>query len=562
MRRAAVMKAPGTNQITKTVADSGGPILTFAYRFCALSCECSGDSRSGSPRPVPDFHLPLAHTAQYDGGGLSNSHAGLPMSKRTCLAIVLAAGEGTRMHSARPKVLHAVAGRSLLAHVLAAVCGAGTERAAVVVGPDAQAVADATRRALPSADVFVQHQRRGTAHAVLAARAAIEEGFDDILVIFGDTPLISAETLKRLRGAIAAGASIAVLGFRPSDPTGYGRLITKGHRLVAIREHRDASDLERTINLCNGGLMALRGECALDILERIGDDNAKREFYLTDAVTIAEHMALEAVALETGEDEVRGINTKAQLAEVEEVMQWRLRDAAMEAGVTLIAPETVFLSADTRFGRDVVVEPNVVFGPGVTVEDEAVIHAFCHLEGAHVGHGASVGPFARLRPGARLGARSRIGNFVEAKEVEFGEGAKANHLAYIGDGRVGAGANLGAGTIFCNYDGRNKHRTEVGARAFVGSNSALVAPVKVGEAAYVGSGSVITEDVPAGALAIGRARQVNKADWAREKAATAVVAPKDAGKGAPKTPRKAAPVKPKAVKTAARKGKKRAKTKN
>jgi bifunctional UDP-N-acetylglucosamine pyrophosphorylase/glucosamine-1-phosphate N-acetyltransferase len=446
------------------------------------------------------------------------------------------------MHSAKPKVLHAVAGRSLLAHVLAAVRGAGTERAAVVIGPDAQAVADATRRVLPSADVFVQHERRGTAHAVLAARAAIEEGFDDILVIFGDTPLISAETLRRLRGAIASGASIAVLGFRPVDPTGYGRLITNGHRLVAIREHRDASDLERTINLCNGGLMALRGECALDVLDRIGDGNDKREFYLTDAVAIAEHMALEAVALETSEDEVRGINTKAQLAEAEDVLQWRLRDAAMDAGVTLVAPETVFLCADTKLGRDVTIEPNVVFGPGVTVEDEAVIHAFSHLEAAHVGKGASVGPFARLRPGARLGAKSRIGNFVEVKGSEFGDGAKANHLAYIGDATVGAGANIGAGTIFCNYDGKAKHRTEVGAGAFIGSNSALVAPVKIGDAAYVGSGSVITDEVPAGALALGRGRQVNKLGWRKglEAKGPAAKATKSA---------KSAPAKPKAAKT-------------
>jgi bifunctional UDP-N-acetylglucosamine pyrophosphorylase/glucosamine-1-phosphate N-acetyltransferase len=287
--------------------------------------------------------------------------------------------------------------------------------------------------------------------------------------------------------------------------------------------------------------MALRGECALDILDRIGDDNSKREFYLTDAVTIAEHMALEAVALETSEDEVRGINTKAQLADAEDVLQWRLRDAAMEAGVTLVAPETVFLCADTKLGRDVVIEPNVVFGPGVTVDDDAVIHAFSHLEGAHVGKGASVGPFARLRPGAKLGAESRIGNFVEVKEVEFGDGAKANHLAYIGDGKVGAGANIGAGTIFCNYDGKNKHRTEVGAGAFIGSNSALVAPVKIGDAAYVGSGSVVTGVVPAGALAIGRGRQVNKLGWAKGEAEI-----KADAKAA--SPKKSAPAKPKAAK--------------
>jgi bifunctional UDP-N-acetylglucosamine pyrophosphorylase/glucosamine-1-phosphate N-acetyltransferase len=451
------------------------------------------------------------------------------MTKRTCLAIVLAAGEGTRMRSALPKVLHAIAGRSLLAHVLTAVRGAGVNAAAVVVGPDSLAVADEAKRVLPKADVFVQSERRGTAHAVLAARAAIARGVDDILVIFGDTPLLSAETLKRLRGAIDHHASVAVLGFRPPDPTGYGRLITNGHRLVAIREEREASDIERRIDLCNGGAMALRGEMALEILDRIGNANAKGEFYLTDAVTIADAMALEAVALETGEDEVLGVDNREKLARGEAMMQQRLRAAALEAGVTLVAPQTVFLSADTKLGRDVVIEPNVVFGPGVTVEEGAVIHAFSHLEGAHVGKGASVGPFARLRPGAKLGAKSRVGNFVEVKAAELGEGAKANHLAYIGDGSVGAGANIGAGTIFCNYDGVSKHRTQVGKGAFIGSNSALVAPVKVGDDAYVGSGSVITDNVPAGALALGRGRQVNKPDWKPGKTAT-----KSAAKATPK----------------------------
>jgi bifunctional UDP-N-acetylglucosamine pyrophosphorylase/glucosamine-1-phosphate N-acetyltransferase len=457
------------------------------------------------------------------------------MRQRTCLAVVLAAGEGTRMRSARPKVLHEVAGRSLLAHVLTAVKEAGTTAAAIVVGPDGEAVAAEAKRVLPEARIFVQAERRGTAHAVLAARAALAEAPDDVLVIFGDTPLISAATLKALRGALHKGASVAVLGFRPTNPHGYGRLIINGHRLVAIREEKDASDAERAIALCNGGLMALRGECALAILDRIGDGNAKREFYLTDAVAIADAMALEAVALETGEDEVRGINTKAQLAEAEDVKQWQLRDAAMDAGVTMVAPETVYLSADTTFGRDVTIEPNVVFGPGVVIEDGAVIHAFCHLEGAHVGKGASVGPFARLRPGTRLGVKSRIGNFVEVKAMDFGDGAKANHLAYVGDGRVGANANIGAGTIFCNYDGRQKHQTNVGTGAFIGSNSALVAPVTVGEGAYVGSGSVITDDVPAGALAIGRGRQVNKTDWVKGKSASAPVRGKSAAPAAAKS---------------------------
>jgi bifunctional UDP-N-acetylglucosamine pyrophosphorylase/glucosamine-1-phosphate N-acetyltransferase len=428
---------------------------------------------------------------------------------------VLAAGEGTRMRSSRAKVLHEVAGRSLLAHVLAAVKDAGTSAAAVVIGSDSEAVAAEVKRMLPGAQTFVQAERRGTAHAVLTARAALAKGADDILVIFGDTPLISADTLKRLREAIAKGASVAVLGFRPADPTGYGRLITNGHRLIAIREEKDASEAEREIDLCNGGLMALRGEVALEILDRIDDRNAKGEFYLTDAVAIADQMALEAVALETTGDEVRGINTRAQLAEAESVKQRQLRAAALDAGVTMMAPETVFLSADTKLGKDVTIEPYVVFGPGVVVEDGAVIHAFSHLAGAHVGKHASVGPYARLRPGAKLGQRVRIGNFVEVKAAQIGDGAKANHLAYIGDGRVGAGANIGAGTIFCNYDGRQKHQTVVGKDAFIGSNSALVAPVKVGDNAYVGSGSVITEDVPANALAIGRGRQVNKVGWAK-----------------------------------------------
>ena len=456
------------------------------------------------------------------------------MSKRTCLAIVLAAGEGTRMRSTLPKVLHPIAGRSMLAHVLNAVRGAHTNAIAVVVGPGMETVAGEAERTSPGAHMFVQAERRGTADAVLAARAAIAKGADDILVVFGDTPLVRAATLKRLRDAIAHNVSVAVLGFRSANPTGYGRLVMNGHRLVAIREERDASDIERRIDLCNGGLMALRGEVALDILGRISNKNAKGEFYLTDAVSVADGMALEAVALETTEDEVRGINTKAQLAEAEDVMQWRLRDAAMEAGTTMVAPETVYLSADTKFGRDVTVEPNVVFGPGVTVDDNAVIRAFSHLEGAQVGKGASVGPFARLRPGTKLGAKSRVGNFVEVKEAEIGEGAKANHLAYIGDGRVGEGANVGAGTIFCNYDGKAKHRTEIGKGAFIGSNSALVAPVKVGANAYVGSGSVITDDVPAGALALGRGRQVNKPGWTPSKGSSAKPKAAPAKKSLPK----------------------------
>lgn len=437
------------------------------------------------------------------------------MRGRTCLSIVLAAGEGTRMRSMRPKVLHALGGRSLLAHVLGAVCDAGGTATAIVVGPGHDMVAAEARRVLAGAEIYVQRKRRGTAHAVLAAKAAIARGADDIVIIFGDTPLIRAQTLQRLRAAVAQGAAVAVLGFRPADPAGYGRLVMERGELAAIREEKDANPAERAIELCNGGLMALAGKDALAILQRIKDDNSKGEFYLTDAVRIAREMGRKAVAIEVEEDEVRGINTKAQLAQAEAVLQARLRKAALDGGVTMVAPETVFLSADTKLGRDVVIEPNVVFGPGVVVEDKAVIHAFSHLEGAHVGQGASVGPFARLRPGARLGAGARIGNFVEVKEAVIGAGAKANHLAYIGDAKVGENANVGAGTITCNYDGIAKYRTEIGKDAFIGSNSALVAPVKIGKGAYVGSGSVITEDVPAGALALGRGRQVIKQGWAK-----------------------------------------------
>jgi bifunctional UDP-N-acetylglucosamine pyrophosphorylase / glucosamine-1-phosphate N-acetyltransferase len=428
---------------------------------------------------------------------------------RSCLTIVLGAGEGTRMRSSRPKVLHAIAGRVLIRHVVEAVAPLGG-RVAVVIGPGGEAIG----RQVPDAEIFVQQDRRGTAHAVLAARAAITRGADDILVVFADTPLLSTATLRKLRGAIADGAAVAVLGFRASDPAGYGRLIVENGVLTAIREDKDASAAERAIDLCNGGVMALAGASALSILDQIGDRNAKHEFYLTDAVAIARKLGLKAVAIETGEDEVRGVNTQGQLAEAEAILQKRLRQAALDSGVTMTAPDTVHLCADTKLGRDVTIEPYVVFGPGVTVEDGAFIRSFSHLEGAHVGRGATVGPFARLRPGAKLGDKVRIGNFVEVKESEIEAGSAANHLAYIGDAHVGEGANIGAGTITCNYDGVEKHRTDIGRGAFIGSNSSLVAPVKIGERAYVGSGSVITRDVPPDALAIGRSRQTVKEGWA------------------------------------------------
>ena len=436
------------------------------------------------------------------------------MDVRSCLSIVLAAGEGTRMRSQTPKVLHQIAGRTLVGHVLNAVAAAGADRTAVVIGPDHDAVAAEVHRFAPGAAIFVQSERRGTAHAVLAAREALAVPVDDILIAFGDTPLIRPETLGRLRRALADGAAVAVLGFRAADPAGYGRLIVERDRLVAIREEKDASAAERKIDLCNAGLMALRGDVALALLDRVDDRNAKGEFYLTDVVAHAHAAGLRSMALEADEHEVLGVNTRAQLAEAEAAMQARLRNAAMDRGVTMIAPETVFMSVDTVLEQDVLIEPHVFFGHGVTVESGAVIHAFSHIEGARIGAGAQIGPFARLRPGTALAAGVKIGNFVETKAATIERGAKVNHLSYIGNSRVGEKANVGAGTITCNYDGFAKHQTDIGAGVFVGSNSALVAPVKIGDRAYIGSGSVITADVPADALAVGRGRQVVKEGWA------------------------------------------------
>jgi len=419
------------------------------------------------------------------------------------------------MRSSLPKVLHPLAGQSVLAHVLDAAPKEqhkgqekGTAAAlAVVVGPDHEAVADEVRRIRPDAKTFIQRERLGTAHAVLAAREAIARGADDLLVAFGDTPLISAATFARLRAPLENGAALAVLGFRAVDPTGYGRLLIEGDRLVAIREHADASPEERKITLCNAGVMAFDGRNALAILDQIGNANSKGEYYLVDAATVVREMGLEAVVIETNEDEVRGINTKAQLAEAESVMQARLRQAALEAGVTLIAPETVYLAADTTFGKDVTIEPFVVIGPGVSISDGAVIHSFSHIVQASIGRNASVGPYARLRPGTSLGDGAKIGNFVETKAAILEAGVKVSHLSYIGDAEVGADSNIGAGTITCNYDGFSKHKTTIGKGAFVGTNSSLVAPVKIGAGAYIGSGSVITRDVPDDAMAIERSPQ-------------------------------------------------------
>jgi bifunctional UDP-N-acetylglucosamine pyrophosphorylase/glucosamine-1-phosphate N-acetyltransferase len=437
------------------------------------------------------------------------------MTKRTCLSIILAAGEGTRMKSALPKVLHKIAGLPMVAHVARAAESAGGE-IALVIGHGADQLRAAAQSFAPNAEIFVQEKRLGTAHAVLAARDAITKGYDDLLVMFGDTPLIEADALLRARAGLENGAAVVVVGFRTADPSGYGRLIEENGALVAIREEKECTEAEKKIGFCNGGLMAIAGEHALALLDAVGNANAKGEYYLTDIVEIARKRGLQVVATEASFENALGINNRAELAEAEAIWQRRRRRAMMLAGVTLIAPETVFLSHDTEIGAETIVEPNVFFGPGVKVAAGAKIHAFCHLEGAEIGAGCDVGPFARLRPGANLREKAKVGNFCEVKKAVIEPGAKVNHLTYIGDARVGAGANIGAGTITCNYDGYSKFFTDIGAGAFIGSNSSLVAPVSIGAGAYVASGSVITESVPDDALAFGRARQKTMPEKGRE----------------------------------------------
>ena len=437
------------------------------------------------------------------------------MSERTCLAVILAAGEGTRMKSSMTKVLHPVAGLPMAAHAVRAAVAAGGSDVALVVGRDAENVEAAARPFAKGVSVHVQTERLGTGHAVLAARAAIAKGYDDLLVMFGDTPLVDSAELSLARQKLAEGADVVVMGFRTQDPAGYGRLIEKDGQLEAIREHRDASEEERQINFCNGGLMAIAGREALSMLESITNKNAKGEFYLTDVVEIARARGKKVVALEVDAASVLGVNTRVELAEAEGLFQAKRRREMMLAGVSMVAPETVWFSWDTEIGPDTLLEPNVVFGPGVKIESNVTIHAFCHLEGARVASGAQIGPFARLRPGADMGEKSKAGNFVEIKQAKIGAGAKVNHLSYVGDAIVGVSANIGAGTITCNYDGYNKNLTEIGANAFIGSNSALVAPVKIGDGALIAAGSVITKDVPADAVGFARAQQENKLQMAR-----------------------------------------------
>ncbi|MCK8781132.1 bifunctional UDP-N-acetylglucosamine diphosphorylase/glucosamine-1-phosphate N-acetyltransferase GlmU [Rhizobium sp. NTR19] len=433
---------------------------------------------------------------------------------RSCLAVILAAGDSTRMKSSKSKVLHDVAGRPMIAHVMAAVASAGVSDAALVVGRDADAVAKAAALEGLKVETVLQTERRGTGHAVLTAKDAIARGYDDVIVTYGDVPLVQPSSFAAARERLAEGADVVVIGFHTDKPTGYGRLLVEGGELIAIREERDATDEERKVTWCNSGLMAINGRKALAFLEQITNNNAKGEYYLTDVVEIARSAGGKVVAVDAPETEVAGCNNRAELAYLEKLWQQRRRHELMVSGVTMIAPETVFLSFDTEIGQDAVIEPNVVFGPGAVIEEGAIIHAFSHIEGARVASGATVGPFARLRPGADLMEGAKVGNFCEVKNATIAEGAKVNHLTYIGDAAVGAKSNIGAGTITCNYDGVNKHKTTIGANAFIGSNSSLVAPVTIGDGSYVASGSVITEDVPANALALGRARQEVKPERA------------------------------------------------
>ena len=436
-------------------------------------------------------------------------------SARPRAAVILAAGQGTRMKSPTPKVLHKVAGRTLLDLAIDAAEGLGCDRIVVVVGAHSPQVGEHTRKRLGPNATVIQDPPLGTGHAVLAARDALADFDGDVVVTYADCPLTTAPVIAPLFELLASGADVAVLGFEAANPTGYGRLIlAPGHVLLRIVEEKEADLATKQVKHCNSGVLAADRSALFSLLADVRNDNAKGEYYLTDVVGLAHDRKLSTRAAFAPEPSVQGVNSQAELAAAEAVWQKARRNALMVDGVTMPAPDTVHLSWDTQIAGGAVVEQFVVFGPGVSVAAEAVIKAFSHLEGAVVGEGALIGPYARLRPGAEIGPEAHIGNFVEVKKVKVGKGAKANHLSYLGDGSVGEKANIGAGTIFCNYDGFEKFETHVGKGAFIGSNSALVAPVRVGDGAMTGSGSVITQDVEDGALALARAEQTTKAGWA------------------------------------------------
>ena len=423
--------------------------------------------------------------------------------------VILAAGEGSRMLSDTPKVLHEIAHAPLVAHALQSARALAPERLVVVTGHGAAQVEAAVSQIDPEVRTVRQTKQLGTGHAVSVARTALEGVTGDLVVLYGDTPFISAETLEAMAAARAR-ADIVVLGFEPEDAGRYGRLVTQGDQLMRIVEYKDASPEERNIGLVNSGVMMADCATMLALIDGVSDDNAAGEYYLTDIVAVGAAKGLSATVVTCDPEETLGVNSRADLAQAEAAFQARARANALSDGVTLRAPDTTYFAHDTILGRDAVIEQNVVFGPGVTVETGATIRAFSHLEGCHVARDAIVGPFARLRPGAELAEGVRVGNFVEIKNAALSEGAKVNHLSYVGDADVGAGANLGAGTVTCNYDGVFKHRTTIGADAFIGSDTMLVAPVTIGDGAMTASGSTITSDVPAGALAVARAQQVVK----------------------------------------------------
>ena len=428
--------------------------------------------------------------------------------------VILAAGKGTRMKSDLHKVLHPIAGRPMLEHLLDSAAQLAPERQVVVAGHGREQLAKALG---DRARIVVQDPQLGTGHAVLQAKEALADFSGDVLILYGDVPFVSAASMRAMIERLHAddAPQVVVLGFEPIEPLQYGRVIAEDGRILAMVEHKDATPEQRAVRLCNSGLMAARAQDLFALLEQVGNDNAQGEYYLTDIVNIAnQHGGTCAVIVTPDADEVAGINSRGELAQAEARWQVRRREQAMADGVTLIAPETVWFAWDTVLGRDVTIEPNVVFGPGVTVADTVVIHAFSHLEGATLETGVAIGPYARLRPGAVLKKGSRIGNFVEMKKAVLGEGAKANHLTYLGDATVGAGANIGAGTITCNYDGYFKHQTVIGERAFIGSNSALIAPVKIGADAIVAAGSAVSRDVADGELRLVRAEQLVKPGWA------------------------------------------------
>ena len=429
--------------------------------------------------------------------------------------IILAAGKGTRMNSDLPKVLHPIAHASMLEHAMAAGRALDPERNVVVAGHEAELVRTAVAEIDETAQVVLQEEQLGTGHAVQQAREALQGFVGDVVVLYGDTPFVSQDTLERMVSARSR-ADLVILGFEAADPARYGRLVMDGDSLEKIVEYKDATDAERAITFCNSGLMACDADVMFRLLDKVGNDNASGEYYLTDLVELARDEGLAVTAVSCPEDETLGVNSRNDLATADAVFQSRARAELLDLGVTLMAPETVYLAFDTIVGRDTVIEPNVVFGPGVTVESGALIRAFSHLEGCHVSRGAKVGPYARLRPGAELAEDTHVGNFVEIKNAEIAAGAKVNHLSYIGDASVGEATNIGAGTITCNYDGVMKHRTEIGARAFIGSNTCPVAPVKVGSDAMTATGTVITKNVEDGDLAIARAVQTNKPGRARK----------------------------------------------